>query len=408
MNKNGLIWLVTILLSLSCKNNYDFDTLSSTCPTTLEANMSFDELAEQFGGEVFQVQEDWIVEGYVVSSDQAGNFFNVLHIQDLPVNPTKAMVVELDQRESHLFFPVGSKVGIKLQGLYMDESDGLLELGGAFTSFGSVSVGRIPSAAVPMHVYALCTEGTVTPTIVNLQTLAEQPSGILIELQEIEMADAELGNTFAIETEDTERILQDCEETQTTLLNSGYSDFQSEMLPEGKGTLTGVLLKDGDDIQIVIRDLKDIQFTEERCPEIITEFTSENIFISELADPDNNAKARFVELYNSADESLDLNLWTLRRYTNDNLEVSSEIDLSGYILEGKSTLVISPNAEEFELAYGFPPDLGVSTNSPADSNGDDNLELVDPFGKVIDVFGIIGEDGSGTNHEFEDGRALRK
>ncbi|MEM6892508.1 MAG: lamin tail domain-containing protein, partial [Bacteroidota bacterium] len=47
-------------------------------------------------------------------------------------------------------------------------------------------------------------------------------------------------------------------------------------------------------------------------------------------------------------------------------------------------------------------------NSPADSNGDDNLELVDPFGKVIDVFGIIGEDGSGTNHEFEDGRALRK
>ena len=33
---------------------------------------------------------------------------------------------------------------------------------------------------------------------------------------------------------------------------------------------------------------------------------------------------------------------------------------------------------------------------------------MDPFGKVIDVFGIIGEDVSGTNHEFEDGRALRK
>ena len=24
-----------------------------------------------------------------------------------------------------------------------------------------------------------------------------------------------------------------------------------------------------------------------------------------------------------------------------------------------------------------------------------------------DVFGIVGEDGSGTNHEFEDGRAVR-
>ena len=30
------------------------------------------------------------------------------------------------------------------------------------------------------------------------------------------------------------------------------------------------------------------------------------------------------------------------------------------------------------------------------------------FEAVIDSFGIIGEDGSGTNHEFEDGRALRK
>ena len=70
-------------------------------------------------------------------------------------------------------------------------------------------------------------------------------------------------------------------------------------------------------------------------------------------------------------------------------------------------MIISPNAEEFELVYGFAPDLGVSTNSPADSNGDDNLELVDPFGTIIDMFGVIGEDGSGTNHEFEDGRAVR-
>jgi len=70
-------------------------------------------------------------------------------------------------------------------------------------------------------------------------------------------------------------------------------------------------------------------------------------------------------------------------------------------------MVISPNAEEFEVVYGFPPDLEVGGNSPADSNGDDNLELVDPFGKRVDVFGVIGEDGSGTNHEFRNGRALR-
>lgn len=58
--------------------------------------------------------------------------------------------------------------------------------------------------------------------------------------------------------------------------------------------------------------------------------------------------------------------------------------------------------------YGYKPDVALGSNSPADSNGDDNLQLIDPFGAVIDTFGVIGEDGSGTNHEFEDGRAVRR
>lgn len=131
------------------------------------------------------------------------------------------------------------------------------------------------------------------------------------------------------------------------------------------------------------------------------------IYTPELADPDNITSARFVELYNADSEVLSLKGWTLRRYTNANTEVSTTIDLSGLTITAENTLVISPNGAEFEKVYGFVPDLAVGTNSAADSNGDDNLELADPFGKVIDVFGVIGEDGTGTNHEFEDGRAVR-
>ena len=87
--------------------------------------------------------------------------------------------------------------------------------------------------------------------------------------------------------------------------------------------------------------------------------------------------------------------------------ISSALDLTGYTINAESTLVISPNATEFEVVFGFAPDILTGTNSPADSNGDDNLELVDPFGEVVDAFGVVGEDGSGTNHEFQNGRALR-
>ena len=89
------------------------------------------------------------------------------------------------------------------------------------------------------------------------------------------------------------------------------------------------------------------------------------------------------------------------------MQISSTVDLTGFSISPQSTFVISPNEQEFELIYGFIPDLAAGTNSPADSNGDDNLELVDPFGTIIDVFGVPGQDGTGTNHEFEDGRAVR-
>ena len=40
-------------------------------------------------------------------------------------------------------------------------------------------------------------------------------------------------------------------------------------------------------------------------------------------------------------------------------------------------------------------------------NGDDVYELVDNTGETMDIYGVIGEDGSGTNWEYLDGQAVR-
>ena len=40
-------------------------------------------------------------------------------------------------------------------------------------------------------------------------------------------------------------------------------------------------------------------------------------------------------------------------------------------------------------------------------NGDDVYELVDNLGITMDIFGVVGEDGNGTNWEYLDGRAVR-
>lgn len=399
--------LAFFLFAVSCVDNNEFGTPETACNDDLQTNITFAELDSLAGEETIQIKEDLILEGYVISSDEAGNFYNVLYLQDVASNPTAGLQIKIELSNSHLFYPMGSKVKVKLQDLYVKLKEDNMELGSAFSSFGNISIGRLPAQKVMEHIYLSCDAEKVNPLVTSIQSLDTLSSNTLVKIENLEFHDDILGQSYAEPEEETERILQDCEENQVVMINSGYADFQAELLPEGNGSLTGILIKNGNVPKLIIRSLDDIDFTNERCPEIITEFTSNQIFISELADPDNNAGARFVELYNASTEPLDLNLWTLRRYTNDNTEVSSSIDLSGIVIGAQSTLVISPNALEFELVYGFPPDMAVSTNSPADSNGDDNLELMDPFGTVIDVFGVIGEDGSNTNHEFEDGRAFR-
>ena len=146
---------------------------------------------------------------------------------------------------------------------------------------------------------------------------------------------------------------------------------------------------------------------------VAVEPPTQTVFISELADPNNDATMRFVELYNPTDSDIDFTEgsgWKLNKYTNDAAAVSQTLALTGTI-KTKSCYVIATGVvdTDFETAYGIAPDLFDGANdNVAGSNGDDNIELVDGTGAVVDLFGVPGEDGTGTNHEFEDGRAVRK
>jgi len=134
------------------------------------------------------------------------------------------------------------------------------------------------------------------------------------------------------------------------------------------------------------------------------------VFITELADPSNGGGARYVEIYNAGNTSVDLTNWSLKRYTNGNSDLSTNVvDLSpiGSLASG-AFAIIAANGTTFQTIYGVTADISAGTGGPADSNGDDQIVLFDAADIAIDIFGVPGEDGSGTCHEFEDGRAERK
>jgi len=143
----------------------------------------------------------------------------------------------------------------------------------------------------------------------------------------------------------------------------------------------------------------------------LTSIAMGDIFITEIADPNGLDQARFVELFNNGSEDVNLgDGWSLGRYTNANtsMTTTTRIPLRGVIPAGGFYIVCN-NADTFFETYGMAADQSDVNGGPADSNGDDNILLLNPAWEVVDFFGRPGEDGNlaGSDHEFEDGRAER-
>ena len=142
---------------------------------------------------------------------------------------------------------------------------------------------------------------------------------------------------------------------------------------------------------------------------LFSAFTFADVFMTELTDAqDASSAGKYVELYNSSDSAVDLSAgWTVQRWTNGNVDptTGSIKNLTGTIAAG-GFYIICNDADKIETTYGITCDQDIGTGGFADSNGDDNMGLL-LDGELVDIFGVPGEDGTGTSHEFEDGRAER-
>ena len=221
----------------------------------------------------------------------------------------------------------------------------------------------------------------------------------------LSFASNEFGKMLGAFREDSKRLLQDCNGNELRLVLSGYEEYYDYLIPESQVQISGIIYTKNGEWNIELNSIEHLKLIEDFCPD---RNGTKSVFISEIADPDNDLKARFIELYNAYENDISLQGWEMQRYTNADTTVSSRFDLGSYTIKSNSTFVIAADAQQFELVYGIIPDAEARGSSVANSNGDDNLVLVNSDGKVIDIFGRIGEDGSGTDHEFEDGRAYRK
>jgi len=233
-----------------------------------------DVLAELRGTEKLTFQTDLItyVEGYVISNDQAGNFFEEMILQNAPSNPARGVKVLIDVNPLFITYEIGRKVYVRLDGLTAGYDAGVFTLG----IIDINDLGKIGESQMLDYVIRDAVVETMVAKPLLFSEFTDANTNLLVALADAQFNRNEaLGDdrkTYAGEPEDEfdgERLLESCEEGGSVIFStSTFADFKSFLLPQGRGSMRGILTKNyfGDAFNMVINDPSDISFdNENRC-----------------------------------------------------------------------------------------------------------------------------------------------
>ncbi len=211
-------------------------------------------------GQLETITEDWIVKGTVVADDASGNLYQAFVIQD----ETGGIMVKIETSDSYTLYPVGREVYIKCKGLVLYDYNNLIQLGGFITDDGQL--GNI----IKVSDYLVRGKKSDTPPVPKVRKISEltfDDVNTLVTVTDVQFILADTARTFADPVTRTtyNRNLEDCDGISLLVRTSGYADFAGVSLPDGGGTLTGILQIYRDDLQFIVRNMNDVQMSGPRC-----------------------------------------------------------------------------------------------------------------------------------------------
>lgn len=258
------------------KNLHEQEVLNLADDAGLDPNSNFDVDAIQ------QIRENTVVEfgeavqyleGYVISSDAGGNFFEEVFIQNAPENPSSGARISIDVNPLFTSYAIGQRIYVNLQGLAFGIDNGVY-------SVGVKDGNEVEQIAPSNQETAILRDNLVTqivPREISITDFDDDLVGTYITINDLQFKRSEviraLGpKTFAGEASDTfqgERVLESCANGATAIFSSStFADFKAIALPVGKGTFEGVLTYNffGDTFNLKINRPEGLNFTDSnRC-----------------------------------------------------------------------------------------------------------------------------------------------
>lgn len=401
---------VAMLGLMSCQDDVDAPAISDPV-ATWTPNMTIEEFKTLYWDDATNyidtvrlndAGEHIIIAGRVISSDASGNIYKSLVIQD----ETAALALSINANSLYTDLRVGQEVVIDVTDMYVGKYNGLQQLG--FPEW--YAAGNAWEATfMPKEFFLAHSQlnGLPQPDKVNVLNITSADLGTttanLIKMQsqlvQFDNCHFEDGGKLDFtdglhETSNRNLILSDG--TSIIVRTSGYSNFWDDLLPEGNGTVVGILSFYGTSgWQLLLRSKDDcIGFTS--VPEDGGTF-EKPYSVGNVINFESTGQGGFGWVSGYIVGAVAPGVSSIT--TNADIEFSANVSMP-------NTLVIGPSATE----KNFRNCLVVTL--PADSEFRSQANLVEhpenygkaikvqgTFAKVLGTWGITGN--TGTIGEFE-------
>ena len=269
--KNTAIAFISLCTVMSCvkDDDYELPDNKKVLPAFAGKVVSFSDVASRTTASIKTYSADEAIEGYVISSDEGGNFYKKIYIQN--EDKTQALSVALDKSGIYTEFPIGAKVQLRLKGLTTQLNNAITEVGYDIyknPKSGRESVGSMAEAIYKTHLYDMGGErktlASLAKEVTSIETVKNDAHvGQLITLKGVHFPNEVVGKTMYDKNKDlggaTNYKLTDANGKTIDFRTSSFAKFKDEKVPAGTLDITGVLSKFNTSWQFMVSNYADIK-----------------------------------------------------------------------------------------------------------------------------------------------------
>lgn len=236
---------MVIVLSGCVKNDYDDPPVTSV-PFDANKILTIEQVKQIYADSgQYKFNDIYSVYATVTMDDALGNIYKSAYVQDNNEG------IDLYLNASGLF--QGDSIRIMLDGSTVSMYYELMQ---------------IQDLHVDSNIVKLKTLVNIEPKLVTIADIFTGDfQSKLIKLEDVQFIQSDIGKTYADADNliSENRTLETCDGSTIIVRTSGYATFAGEKLPTGKGSIIAIASVYGDDMQLVIRRLSEVNLTGERC-----------------------------------------------------------------------------------------------------------------------------------------------